>query len=99
MHDKCKAKKFIQLPFFEIKKYFGLGQREKRIHELDHKIQSISSKTIRNKTRKAAPEEVDLFDQFIAYAGKSNTRVKKGVLNDLAMNILIAGKSVFDSPS
>jgi cytochrome P450 len=89
--------------FFEIKKCFGFGQREKRIYELDHIIQDFYSRIIRdaqsNSNSNAAPKVFDLFSKYIAYASKSNAAVKNGDLKDLAMNMLLAGKLAFNTPS
>ena len=80
--------------FFQIKKCFRLGQREKRIYELDHIIQDFYSRIIRDAQSNSNEESkgVDLFSNFIAYARKSKVAVKNENLKDLAMNLLLAGK-------
>ncbi|CAB9506125.1 Leukotriene-B(4) omega-hydroxylase 2 [Seminavis robusta] len=80
--------------FFELKRVFNIGQRERRIRELKVILDDNAKEIIQGRRRTAKDGKLgpDLLSRFIDYADKNNDPISDEELRDVIMNFMAAGR-------
>eukprot|EP00797_Seminavis_robusta_P024955 Sro428_g140930.1 methylcoclaurine 3'-hydroxylase isozyme 1 (281) ;mRNA; r:55286-56128 len=81
-------------PLFQLKRYFNLTAREKRIRELKVVLDSNAKEVIQSRRRTAQDGKLgpDLLSRFIDYANTHNDPMPDEELRDVIMNFLLGGR-------
>ena len=84
-------KRFLD-PLFEIKRFFQVGQRERRIRELSRSIEEFVSELINDRRINLDLLKMDILSTYIEAANRIGERVTDDDLRDVVMNVLLAGR-------
>ncbi|CAB9506124.1 Leukotriene-B(4) omega-hydroxylase 2 [Seminavis robusta] len=81
-------------PLFELKRFFNVGPREKRIRELKVILDENAKEIIQGRRRTAKDGTLgpDILSRFMDYATNQNDPISDEELRDIILNFLVAGR-------
>mmetsp|Transcript_7591 Transcript_7591/g.19199 ORF Transcript_7591/g.19199 Transcript_7591/m.19199 type:complete len:529 (-) Transcript_7591:135-1721(-) len=84
-------KRFLD-PLFEFKRFFQLGQRERRIRELSKVIDDFVLELINDRRINLDLLKMDILSTYIESANRAGEEITDEDLRDVVLNVLLAGR-------
>ena len=84
-------KRFLD-PFFQVKRMFQIGKRERRIKKLKDVIDRYELTFIQDRRVNHDPVSMDILSRYIYYSNKTGHHISNEDLRDVVMNIMLAGR-------